>query len=379
MIKYAWKLFRNYYLVKIILPIIIKLKYNYRIKFCFCCIIIIISDIIFAQIYIILFKTLLQTLFKLLNPYNIINAKLKNLLGGSIMLNFKPLTLEDKAIFDKYLKPYKFKTCEYSFTSLFMWRKALDIQFAIYKDMLIIKKLDFQGSYHLMEPIGYTRENLKEVVSDLMNYKTTEGLDYLFKDAEEPFIHDLREVFGDELIIEEDRDNFDYIYTSEKLISLSGKKLHSKKNHYNNFIKNNTYRVEPITDGLICDCIKAAREWCRKNDCKGYLLYELRAIEEMLKSNHYLDFKGMIIYVNDKISAFTIGEQVNDEMAIIHVEKADSTINGLYAFINKTFVENYFSHVPFINREQDLGIEGLRKAKLTYQPVRLEPKYLVKF
>ncbi|EQB87070.1 hypothetical protein J2Z44_000822 [Clostridium punense] len=295
------------------------------------------------------------------------------------MLNFQPLRLEDKPLFDKYLKPYKFKTCEYSFTSLFMWRKALDIHYAIFKDMLIIRKLDFQGNYHMMEPLGYTKENLKEVVEALEEYKEKEGLGYLFKDAEESFVQDLKETFGDKLIVEEDRDNFDYIYSSEKLISLSGKKLHSKKNHYNNFIKNNTYRIEPITDELVCECIKAAREWCRKNDCKGYLLYELRAIEEMLKSSHYLDFKGMVVYVNEKIAAFTIGEKVSEDLAIIHVEKADSNINGLYAFINKTFVENYFSEVPFINREQDLGIEGLRKAKLTYQPVRLESKYIVNF
>ncbi len=85
----------------------------------------------------------------------------------------------------------------------------------------------------------------------------------------------------------------------------------------------------------------------------------------------------MVVYVNDKLSAFTIGERVNDDMAIVHIEKADSSINGLYAFINKTFVEECFSDVPFINREQDLGIEGLRKAKLTYQPIKLEPKYTV--
>jgi hypothetical protein len=293
------------------------------------------------------------------------------------MLEFKPLKLEDKFLFDKFLKPYKFLTCEYSFTSLFIWRKALDIEYTLYKDILIIKKIDFDGSYHFMQPIGYTKDNLKEVILLLLDYKKATSLNVLFKDVEEPFLKDLKEIFADKLIIEEDRDNFDYVYSSEKLISLSGKKLHSKKNHYNNFIKNNTYRVQPITDSIICDCIKAAREWCRMNDCKGYLLFELRAIEEMLKNNAHLDFEGMVVYVNDKLSAFTIGERVNDDMAIVHIEKADASINGLYAFINKTFVEEYFSDVPFINREQDLGIEGLRKAKLTYQPIKLEPKYTV--
>jgi hypothetical protein len=295
------------------------------------------------------------------------------------MLEFRSLTLDDKKLFDSYLKPYNFLTSEYSFTSLFIWRKGLDIQFTIFKDALIIKKYDFEGKSHFMQPIGYKSEDLDEIVQTLLKYKTVQKMDYLFKDAEAPFIEELKSLYGDKLDILEDRDNFDYIYESEKLISLSGKKLHGKKNHYNHFIKNNEYRVDPLTDSTICDCIKTAREWCNKNDCKGYLLYESKAIEELLRNKSSLDFEGILVYVNDKLSAFTIGEKVNEDMAIIHIEKADTSINGLYTFINKIFVETHFSSIPFINREQDLGIEGLRKAKLSYHPIKLEPKYAVDF
>jgi hypothetical protein len=295
------------------------------------------------------------------------------------MLEFKTLTLEDKKLFDFYIKPYKFLTSEYSFTSLFIWRKGLDIQYTVYKDTLIIKKYDFDGKSHFMQPIGYKSEDLEEIVQTLEKYKRIQKMDYLFKDAETPFIEELRSLYADKLIILEDRDNFDYLYESEKLTSLSGKKLHGKKNHFNNFIKNNEYRVESLTDETVQDCIKTAREWCNKSDCKGYLLYESKAIEELLKNKASLDFQGMLVYVNDKLSAFTIGEKVNEDMAIIHIEKADTTINGLYAFINKSFVETYFSAVSLINREQDLGIEGLRKSKLSYHPIKLEPKYAVNF
>lgn len=292
-------------------------------------------------------------------------------------MDFKKLTLEDKNLFDKYLNPYKFNTCEYSFTNLFIWRMACDIQYAILEDALIIKKMDFDGSYHFMPPIGYTNKNLKQIIDTLIEYKKEFNLNFLFKDAEESFINDLKELYPNEFSITEDRDNFDYIYDSSSLISLSGKKLHGKRNHYNNFIKNYTYEITDISKDIICECIKASRIWCQQNDCKGYLLYELRSIEELLKNKDKLDFVGIAVYVNEKLSAFTIGEKVNDEMAIIHIEKADSSINGLYNFINKAFVERYFSNVPFINREQDLGIEGLRKAKLSYNPTKLEPKYNV--
>lgn len=294
------------------------------------------------------------------------------------MLEFKPLTIKDKDMFDKYLKPYVYETCEYSFTNLFIWRKALDIQYALYNDVMIVMKMDFDGNFHFMQPIGYKKENLKELTDFLIAQKKQLDIKYLFKDAEEMFIKDIIDTYGDtNFAIEEDRDNFDYIYESNALATLSGKKLHKKKNHYNYFIKNYQYETAPITSELIQPCIRAAREWCHKNICKGYLLYELKSIEEMLKNSSDLDFTGIVVYVNDKISAFTIGEKVNENMAIIHIEKADTDIRGLSNFINKTFVETCYKDVPYINREQDLGLEGLRQAKSSYMPVRFAKKFIV--
>lgn len=297
--------------------------------------------------------------------------------GGEIMLSFKPLNIEDRELFNQYLIPYTFSTCEYSFTNLFIWRKGCDIQYTIYKGALIIKKRDFNYNYHFMQPVGYKIEDLKDIVEALEIYREKNKMEYLFKDCEEGFLNDLGKIYGDRIIIEEDRDNFDYIYDSGKLISLSGKNLHSKKNHYNAFVKKYNYRVEPLTRDKIKDCILAAREWCSKNECKGYLLHELKAIEELLCNMNDFSFKGMIVYVDNKISAFTIGEKLNEKMAVIHIEKADYDIRGLYAFINKTFVENNFKDVELINREQDLGIEGLRMAKESYHPLKLEKKYII--
>jgi hypothetical protein len=293
-------------------------------------------------------------------------------------MEFKTLTLNDKDIFDKYLKPYTFLTCEYSFTNLFIWRKACDIQYAIYNDVLIIKKTDFNGNYHFMQPIGYKKENLKEIVDYLMSLKDEYKLDYLFKDAETPFVEDLKQIYGERLIIEEDRDNFDYIYDSQKLATLSGNKLHRKKNNFNAFVQKYNYRVAPLSKENISDCIKASKDWCCKNGCKGYVMYEMKSIIELLNNMDRFDILGMVVYIDDKPCAFTIGEKVNDQMAIIHTEKADGDIRGLYTFINKAFVEANFTDVPFINREQDLGIEGLRKAKESYLPVKLEPKYAIR-
>jgi hypothetical protein len=295
------------------------------------------------------------------------------------MLTFNSLTIEDKPILDKYLKDYNFTTSEYSFTNLLIWRKACDIQYTIYNDVLIIKKKDFKENYHFMQPIGYTKENLKELIKKLEEYKEKNNMTYLFKDVESSFLEDLRNIYGDTAYIEADIDNFDYIYSKEKLASLSGKKLHSKKNHYNYFVKNYNYSVKDFSEQDVKeDCINLAQIWHDENSNGDiYLAYELEGIIEVVNYADELNLKGMAVYVDNEISAFTIGELVNEDMAIIHFEKGRKDINGIYAFTNRTFVERYLDEVIYINREQDLGIEGLRKAKKSYYPIKLEEKYCI--
>ena len=174
---------------------------------------------------------------------------------------FKKLCLEDKNIIDKYISPYKFLSCEYSFTSLYIWKDACDIQYTIYKDALILKKKDFDGNYHFMQPLGYAKEDLGEIIEKLKAYREENDMKYLFKDLEESFIEEFNVLLNEknEFCIEEDRDNFDYLYEAKKLMTFSGKKLHSKKNHYNAFTKSYNYEVVEINDEkVINDVIGAA-------------------------------------------------------------------------------------------------------------------------
>ncbi len=303
---------------------------------------------------------------------------LKIVVSSSIILmNFKDITIEDKKILDKYIKPYTFKTSEYSFISLYIWRKAYHIQYAISKyDALIIMKKDEKGNYHFMQPIGYKDEDLENILEECIDYMRKNNMIYLFKDAEEDFAQKLNHI-SKKFIIKEERENFDYIYESEKLISLSGKKLHSKRNHINSFLRNYEPVLKPIDKNNADEVNEMAKYWCKQNFCVDYLYFELKGVQDMLCHLDELDFQGMAIYVNGRVEGFTFGEKVNEKMAIIHIEKANADLDGLYAYINNAFVKNYFYDVPFINREEDLGIEGLRKAKLSYQPYKLERKFIV--
>jgi uncharacterized protein len=296
-------------------------------------------------------------------------------------MNFTKLCLEDKNIIDKYILPYKFLSCEYSFTSLYIWKDACDVQYTIYKDSLIIKKRDFDGNYHFMQPLGYTKENLMSIIEALRVYKEENSMRYLFKDLEESFINEINSLLNEKkvLCIKEDRDNFDYLYEAKKLMTFSGKKLHSKKNHYNFFIKNYNYEVMDINnDKVIEDVILAAENWYKDNDQKDEkLYYELLAIKDIVNNMGILNLNGIAVYVDGKIGAFSIGECLNKKLAVIHIEKGDKNIQGIYSFIARTFIDRCFNDAEIINREQDLGIEGLRKAKMSYYPLRLEKKFIL--
>ncbi|MBV7274255.1 DUF2156 domain-containing protein [Clostridiaceae bacterium UIB06] len=295
-------------------------------------------------------------------------------------MDFKKLTLKDKELFQKYINPYKFLSCEYSFTTLYIWKDACDVQYAIYKDALIIKKKDFEGNYHFMQPLGY-KEDLQGILEYLSQYKIKNGMKYIFKDLEEDFIEKIKalQIEDKNMYIKEDRDNFDYLYEAEKLIKLSGKKLHGKKNHYNSFVKEYSYEVkEIIGEKVISDVIRAAEKWyCENNNNDKMLYYETAAIKDLVQNMDLFNLKGIAVYVEDQVAAFSLGEKLNDKLAVIHVEKGDMNYRGVYSFINKTFVDMCFSDVKIINREQDLGIEGLRKAKLSYYPFKLEKKFIL--
>ena len=296
---------------------------------------------------------------------------------------FKKLSLEDKNSIDKYIYPYKFLSCEYSFTSLYIWKDACDIQYTIYKQALILKKKDFDGNYHFMQPLGYNKEDLGDIIEELKAYREENHMKYLFKDLEESFIQEFNVLLNEknDFYIEEDRDNFDYLYEAKKLMTFSGKKLHSKKNHYNAFVKSYNYEVVEINDEkVITDVIDIAEKWYEETDEKDIkLYYELLAIKDIINNMSLLNLHGVAVYVDGKVAAFSIGESLNEKLAIIHIEKGDKNINGIYSFIAKTFIDKCFNNAEIINREQDLGIDGLRKSKMSYYPLKLEKKFILSF
>lgn len=169
----------------------------------------------------------------------------------------------------------------------------------------------------------------------------------------------------------------DYLYQTDALIRLPGKKLSAKRNHIHQFEKNYTYTLSSIREEDFVDCLNIDKDWNQEQDPdeKESVEEERRAIENCFNHWNAFNFLGSIIKVDGRPIAFTIGEKVEDCMAIIHFEKADTSYIGIYAALNNYNLSLLFSDTQHINRQEDLGLEGLRKAKLSYHPERMGEKW----
>ena len=198
----------------------------------------------------------------------------------------------------------------------------------------------------------------------------------------------VEKIFADELArcphakfnITAERNNFDYVYLAQDLINLSGRKFHAKKNHLNAFRKEYPdAKYLPITEEIIPKCRDELNQWYaahkHANPDDNFICYERAAIHEIFDHFDAFKLKGGAILLDERVVAFTFGEQLNSDTAVIHVEKADPTIRGIYAAINQNFVAHEWSNMIYINREEDMGIDGLRRAKESYRPIKLIEKF----
>lgn len=294
------------------------------------------------------------------------------------MIEFKDLSLDDRELFNKSLKAFGPQASELSFTNLFMWRKSYNIRYALLNGYLLIISVPVDKEPFSFMPIGpYLKDSFDETVARLKEYFSEKGWEMKFKRVQEDRIHCFNGIFKEEPAL--DPDNSDYVYLSSDLTVLSGKKYDGKRNHIKNFKRSYEYEYVELHNENTDECIRIVEDWCRQRSCSEHDEHfcEKLANIELLNNYETLGCKGGLIKVNGRFEAFTVGEMLNEDTAVIHIEKANTGINGLYTFVNQQFCENEWSGVNFINREQDLGVEGIRKAKLSYKPVKMIDKYTV--
>jgi uncharacterized protein len=290
---------------------------------------------------------------------------------------FKTLELQDKEIFRVILKTYKPELSEFTFANFFIWRSHYKFQWSVYKDWLVIVSLEGEYGTYAMEPVGPSpRDEVTRLVLEWMREEKKENNPRIER-ADERILAEIEGMKG--ISIEPTRDHFDYVYLLDDLVNLAGNRYRSKRNHINQLLRTYSYQYSDLAPDHIQDCIALQEKWCILRRCEDDLdlLGEWDAVKEILKFYTSLEVQGAVITIENKVVAFTIGQMLNDDTAVVHIEKADPEIAGLYPVINQQFCENNWKNVKYINREQDLGIPGLREAKLSYYPDHMVQKFRI--
>lgn len=293
------------------------------------------------------------------------------------MIHFKNIELSDRDNIVGITMKSPRRNCDLSFSNLCSWRFLYDTQYAI-KDGLLFFKFWANGELAYMMPVG--DGDLKQGVIELIQDSHKENKPFRMLGVCQNMRSDLEAILPNKFAFVTSNDYADYLYLREDLINLKGKKFQSKRNHINKFKKlYPDYEYDVITPENIDECLKLEEEWCKVNDCHKFegTGNERRALTYALKNFNQIELTGGLIRVNGKIIAFTFGMPINEDTFGTHVEKADTTIEGAYNIINQEFAKHIPEQYTYINREEDLGIPGLRKAKESYNPVILLKKSVV--
>lgn len=297
---------------------------------------------------------------------------------------FKDINMESREMLNPYFDLVDYEACEYCFNTLYMWQHLYKTGYYIGDGFAVIVA-EYEGNTFSILPLA-KKEDMPRVIQFVVDYFEKEQKKIYFRGITKEVVDFLKENYPGKFNYIEERDLFDYVYDGENMRELKGRKNVKKRNHINYFTKEYEGRYEyRLLDEKDFDaCLELVQEWTsnkeENNAVDEEMEEELVGIKKLFENYSILKDKLKIagIFIDGKLEAFTMGEYINPNMALIHIEKANPVIRGLYPFINQQFLVREFSDAEFINREEDLGIEGLRKAKLSYHPVRFVEKYTVR-
>ncbi len=288
------------------------------------------------------------------------------------IIEFHPFRIEDKKKIDAYFKIHHYEQVDCTFNTLFLWQKAHNTQWAEQDNILFIRAGSGKDIFFL-PPFAKEKEEFLHGLHLIHEEYDKLGLPFRLKSASRWVTERIEEVAPGKYNFVEDRDNEEYIYRTQDLITLPGKKFRMKKNHLNSFLRQyGDYEYASITKANMKEAKEEINEWFARH---GSIPEEEEAIALAFEHWDELGLKGAIIRIYGKAEAFTCGDLINERMAHGIFEKANPEIRGLYQAINRDFLLHEFSETEFVNREEDLGIPGLREAKMAYNPDHLTEKF----
>lgn len=286
-------------------------------------------------------------------------------------LTFRPVEIQYRDIFQPYLTKNS-QTCDRTFTNIFCWQHLFHTQWAEANGFLIIRAFingERRAAYLLVsqeDTPAYT-DIIPALETDAAKLDQTLTLMGFSEDE----CNTLQQQLPGQFFFDRNRDFADYIYNIEDLKTLKGRKYAQKRNHVNKFKSLYDYHYEAITKGNITDCVQLEEDWISQHAEDDSAKSEYLTIQNAFLHFEALGLFGGALYVHDKLVAFTYGSAIRDNIFCTHVEKADIHYEGVYQMINYLFAQHLPEQFTFINREEDMGIEGLRKSKSSYHPTML--------
>lgn len=296
------------------------------------------------------------------------------------MLPFRRLKLEDKPNFDRILKNMQPKTSDLTFTNLFMWQCNYGLEVSYIEDLdywiLMAKPPHPKWKPFFLPPVGDwgNRAALDRAYRLMGETAAAEKFELQLRRVPEPLATGLCQI-DPGLATKLEKNTSDYLYSASDLINLAGRKYHSKRNHLNKFLRQYNWEYQAMTPEVVQECLSIESPWFDVRNPEPCT--EDEAMAMVLRNFQFLGVVGGVIKVDGVIQALTVGERLNRNTAVIHIEKANTEYDGAYAAINHEFAAKEWAEMEFINREEDMGIEGLRKAKQSYYPVRMAEKFTV--
>lgn len=288
------------------------------------------------------------------------------------MLNYQPITLADSALMNSYFNSVLYRNCDFSFSSIFCWQKQYQTTYALVDGFLVIRYICDDNMPCYMMPIG--TGDMAKVLHDLIADAALRNERFRIHAITSEMFAILDAALPNTFSFEAHRDYFEYIYLSQDLITLSGKRFQHKRNHINRFKANfPNWQYMTLTDALVSQCRLLYQEWAKEYEQRHphtVMPGEAYAVEMALKHHTQLNLRAGAIFVEDKMVAFSLGQAVTCDTFVVYVEKALVQYPGAFQLINQQLIANEAKEFEFINREEDLGLDSLRQAKMSYNPVR---------
>lgn len=293
------------------------------------------------------------------------------------MSEFQPVGLQHKSLFDECFQFEGMESSSDSFGNVFLWDILCRRNIARLGDRLGVEYLCPMGIFYAY-PAG--RGDLSAAIEALRQRAGEQGVSLLLRGVAEPQRRQLETALPGRFEFEPDRDSADYIYDINAIAALAGKKLHGKRNFCNRFENTHTWRFMELTPALFEDCRSLLKTWDAEKN--GGDVQENTAIETALRCWDTLGFSGGVLYAEDEPVAFTIGERLSETTVDVHFEKARDDVPGAYPMVAREYARLLRDRHPelrYLNREEDMGIPNLRRAKEEWYPAFLLEKYTVRW